>query len=58
MPRRPARAYSAAGDLRAADVAPGTELAALIERLFADADTADLHVRNARPGCYARIDRA
>ncbi|HTE53129.1 MAG TPA: DUF1203 domain-containing protein [Kofleriaceae bacterium] len=37
----------------------GTELAALIERLFADADTAYLHVHNARPGCYAaRVDRA
>ncbi len=47
--RRPARRRCRAG----------TELAALIERLFADAATADLHDHTARPGCYgARLDRA
>lgn len=53
------RAYDAAGWMRSADVAEGASLEALIERFFADAGIAYLHVHNARHGCYAcRIDRA
>lgn len=52
------RAYDADGWMRDADVAEGTRLEPLIERLFADAQTAYLHVHNARRGCYAcRVDR-
>ncbi len=52
------RAYDARGDLRDAEVVPGTELAALVGRWFADAEVAYLHVHGARPGCYlARVDR-
>jgi hypothetical protein len=53
------RAYDATDHMVDAEVAPGSELEALIERLFADARVAYLHVHNARRGCYAcRVDRA
>jgi hypothetical protein len=47
------RAYDARGWLVEADVAPGTELDALIARLFARPEVAYLHAHNARPGCFA-----
>jgi hypothetical protein len=52
------RAYDRDGDLREAEVAPGTELVGLVERWFAEPAVAYLHVHNARPGCFAaRVDR-
>ncbi len=52
------RAYDATGWMRDADVVEGVGLEALIARLFADQQTAFLHVHNARQGCYAcRVDR-
>ena len=52
------RAYDADGWMRDAEVAEGVLLEALVERFFADARVAYLHVHNARRGCYAcRIDR-
>lgn len=52
------RAYDAEGWMRDAEVAEGTLLESLIERFFADAQVAYLHVHNARRGCYAcRVDR-
>jgi len=42
-----------------AEVAEGTELEALIARMFRRDDVAFLHAHNARRGCYScRIDRA
>lgn len=53
------RAYDADGMLREADVTQGRELAALVQRLFADPDVAYLHAHNAKPGCFnCRIERA
>ncbi|QNK02079.1 DUF1203 domain-containing protein [Dyella telluris] len=53
------RGFDAQGMLRDADVAQGTALEPLIERLFADEKVAYLHIHMARPGCYAaRVDRA
>ena len=53
------RGFDARGMLRDADVAQGTALEPLVERLFADAQVAYLHIHMARPGCYAaRVDRA
>lgn len=53
------RAFSASGELLEADVVEGAALAATIERLFAEAAIAYLHVHNAKPGCYAaRVERA
>lgn len=52
------RGFDQHGMLLDADVTQGTELEALIERLFANDAVAYLHVHNARPGCYAaRVDR-
>lgn len=53
------RGFDKHGMLRDADVAQGTALEPLIERLFADDRVACLHIHFARPGCYAaRVDRA
>lgn len=53
------RGFDSHGMLRDADVAQGTALEPLIERLFGDENVAYLHVHIARPGCYAaRVDRA
>jgi len=53
-----ARAYDEADDMVDAEVAEGTALEPLIERLLARADTAYLHLHHARRGCYAcRVDR-
>jgi hypothetical protein len=52
------RGFDKHGMLRDADVAQGTALEPLIERLFADDAVAYLHIHIARPGCYAaRVDR-
>ena len=53
------RAFDAAGMMQDADLVNGTELEALIERMFADPQVACLHVHNAKRGCYSgRIERA
>jgi Protein of unknown function (DUF1203) len=53
------RAYDRADFMVDAEVIEGTELESQIERFFADANVAYLHVHNARRGCYAcRVDRA
>ena len=53
------RGFDRQGMLTGADLADGHDLEALIDRLFADPDTAYLHVHFARPGCYAaRVERA
>lgn len=52
------RAYDANGWMLDADVLEGAELDAAIDRFFAKAAIAYLHVHNARRGCYAcRVDR-
>lgn len=52
------RAYDAAGIMVDAEVAEGTELETIIERMFRRDDVAFLHAHNARRGCYScRIDR-
>jgi hypothetical protein len=53
------RGFDQHGMLRDADVAQGTELEPLIERLFANPQIAYLHIHMARHGCYAaRVERA
>jgi|SRR5215472_13882176 len=53
------RAFDETGMLRAADVVPGTDLAATIDRMFLLEEASYLHAHNAKPGCFAaRIDRA
>ena len=53
------RAFDAAHMLVAADVVDGPVLAPTIERFFADARVAYLHLHNAKPGCFAaRVDRS
>lgn len=53
------RAYDGDAMMIDAEVAEGTALEALIERLFADPAAAWLHLHHARRGCFAcRVDRA
>jgi len=53
------RAYAQDGMMVDADVTPGEELEVLLERLFAHAAVAYVHVHNAKRGCYAaRVERA
>ena len=53
-----ARAYDSDEMMIDADVAPGDDLEALIERLFANPDVAYLHLHHARRGCFScRVDR-
>jgi hypothetical protein len=53
------RAFDEAGMMIEADVAPGDEIAPVIERLLAEPRAAYLHLHNAKPGCFAaRVDRA
>jgi len=53
------RAYDADGIMLDAEVAPGAELEALVERFFRRPEVAYLHAHNARRGCYScRVDRA
>jgi hypothetical protein len=47
------RAYDETDRMTAADVVPGAEAEALIEKLFGDPRTKSLHVHLARPGCFA-----
>lgn len=49
------RAFDAHGMLLDADVSEGGEVETLIERLFADARVAYIHVHFAKPGCYAAL---
>lgn len=52
------RAFDDAGMLRAAEVAPGSDLEPAIARLLARPEVAYLHAHYAAMGCYAaRIDR-
>ena len=52
------RAYDPQGIMVDAEVAEGTELETVIERMFRRDDVAFLHAHNARRGCYScRIDR-
>jgi hypothetical protein len=52
------RAYDDQHMIVDADVCEGEALPPVIERLFADAQVAYLHLHNARRGCYAcRVDR-
>jgi hypothetical protein len=52
------RGFDEHGMLRDADVAQGTALESVIDRLFADDKIAYLHIHMAKPGCYAaRVDR-
>jgi hypothetical protein len=52
------RAYDEGHYLIDADVAPGTELESLIDRLFVNERVSYLHVHNAKRGCYAcRVER-
>ena len=53
------RAYDAGGMMRDADIAQGSDVEALCERLLARPEIAYLHVHNAKPGCFAaRVERA
>ncbi|MGN6313138.1 MAG: DUF1203 domain-containing protein [Rhodanobacteraceae bacterium] len=49
------RAFDTQGMLLDAEVADGNELEALIERLFAHARVAYIHIHFAKPGCYAAL---
>ena len=46
------RGYGGNGMLLTAEVIPGTELRAMIEKMFGDESVEYLHVHNARPGCF------
>ena len=53
------RAYDAEGMMLDAEVAPGSDLEAVIARLLGRRGVAYLHAHNAKRGCYScRIDRA
>ena len=53
-----ARAYDSGDMMIDADVAAGTDLEELIERLLANPDAAYLHLHHARRGCFScRVDR-
>lgn len=53
------RAYDAGGMMVDADVVEGSDVEALILRLFKSDQVAYIHAHNARRGCYSgRIDRA
>jgi Protein of unknown function (DUF1203) len=53
------RAFDAEGMMRAADVAQGTDIEPLIERLLADDAVSYIHAHYAKQGCYAaRVGRA
>jgi hypothetical protein len=52
------RAYDAQAMLVTADVVPGVEARALVERQLAEPTVAYIHIHFARPGCFAcRVDR-
>lgn len=47
------RAFDAEGMLRDADVAEGTDAAAMIGTMLANPEIAEIHLHHARQGCYA-----
>lgn len=47
------RAFNAAHEIVDADVAEGSDLARMLERMFADPQADYIHVHFARPGCFA-----
>jgi hypothetical protein len=52
------RAYADSGMMIDADVVAGTDIEAVIARMFADPQVSYIHVHHAKQGCYAaRIDR-
>lgn len=52
------RAFTEAGDLCAAELGKGDDIAAKFEQLLADPKVAYLHAHYAKPGCFAaRVDR-
>ena len=53
------RAFDAIGMLIDADLVAGEQLESLINRLFENTSVAELHIHNAKLGCYAaRVERA
>jgi hypothetical protein len=53
------RGYDRAGNMVAADVVDGREMEPLLDKLLGKDEVAFVHVRNARPGCFAcAIDRS
>jgi hypothetical protein len=53
------RAFDEGGMIVDADLCPGAQLEAPIERLLRQPATAYLHLHYAKPGCFAcRVDRA
>ncbi|MGH6878818.1 MAG: DUF1203 domain-containing protein [Rhizomicrobium sp.] len=53
------RAYDVEGMMVDADIAEGSGVEPLIERLFSNPSVSYIHAHNARRGCYSgRIDRA
>jgi len=54
-----ARAYDAGGMMVDADVAEGTQIETLVDKLFANRSTDYVHIHYAKRGCYAaRVERA
>jgi hypothetical protein len=52
------RAYDSAGMMVAAEVAAGTDLEAVLDRMLSHPGADYLHVHNAKPGCFAcRVER-
>lgn len=49
------RAFNAAGEMLAADLADGKELVPLIERYLGDSNIAYLHAHYAKRGCFAAL---
>ena len=49
------RALDASGMMIDADVIDGERLESLIEHLLANKSTNNLHIHNAKPGCYAAL---
>jgi Protein of unknown function (DUF1203) len=47
------RAYDVAGMMVDAEVVSGADLAPIIDRQFAEASVAYVHLHNAKPGCFA-----
>lgn len=53
------RGYDTEGMMVRAEVSEGTALEEVVGRMFSVAETAYIHVHNAKPGCFnCRIDRA
>lgn len=52
------RAFDASGMMVGADVTEGRELGAMLDAMFTDPDVREIHLHNARPGCFAaRVTR-